>query len=78
MISNVSFDGNGDDEKKAIELFQAKGEEIQKKKLQIRQKVKLQLSRADEETKRLTRIWDELEVLTDLVRKKLATVRTCS
>nr|GEX21394.1 hypothetical protein [Tanacetum cinerariifolium] len=75
MVSNVSFDGNDEEEKEAIELFQAKEEEIQKKKLHIRQKVELQLSRAEEETKRLARIWDELEVLTDPVRKELATVR---
>ncbi|PWA63143.1 hypothetical protein CTI12_AA354900 [Artemisia annua] len=75
MLSNVSFDGNIEEEKQAIELFQAKEEEIQKKKLQIRQKVELQLSRAEEETKRLSRVWEELEVLTDPVRKELATVR---
>lgn len=58
MLSNVSFDGNNEEEKQAIELFQAKEEEIQKKKLQIRQKLELQLSRAEEETKRLSRVWE--------------------
>ncbi|PWA80915.1 hypothetical protein CTI12_AA127900 [Artemisia annua] len=75
MLSNVLFDGNNEEEKQAIELFQAKEEEIQKKKLQIRQKLELQISRAEEETKRLSRVWEELEVLTDPVRKELATVR---
>ncbi|GJZ76526.1 ALP1-like protein [Tanacetum coccineum] len=48
---------------------------LEEENLILGKKFKLPLSRADEETKRLTRIWDELEVLTNPVRKKLATVR---
>ncbi|XP_050210482.1 uncharacterized protein LOC126660832 [Mercurialis annua] len=55
--------------------FQAKEEEIERKKIEVREKVELQLNKAEEQTRRLTRIWDELEALADPARKEVAIVR---
>nr|XP_023897193.1 uncharacterized protein LOC112009076 [Quercus suber] len=59
----------------AISTFQAKEEEIERRKMAVKEKVELQLGRAEEETMRLAQIWDELEVLTDPMRKEVAVVR---
>ncbi|KAF3954731.1 hypothetical protein CMV_019964 [Castanea mollissima] len=59
----------------AISTFQAKEEEIERRKMAVKEKVELQLGRAEEETKRLAQIWDELEVLSDPLRKEVAAVR---
>ncbi|OMO88714.1 Golgin, RAB6-interacting [Corchorus olitorius] len=59
----------------AISTFQAKEEEIERKKMQVKEKVELQLGRAEEETRRLSMIWEELEVLSDPLRKEVAMVR---
>ncbi|KAJ4840812.1 hypothetical protein Tsubulata_036273 [Turnera subulata] len=59
----------------AISTLKAKEEEIEKKKMEVKQKVELQLGRAEEETRRLTHIWEELEVLTDPMRKEVGIVR---
>ncbi|XP_022841843.1 uncharacterized protein LOC111365517 [Olea europaea var. sylvestris] len=61
--------------KLAIASFQAREEEIERKKMEMRMKVESQLTRAEEETKRLAQIWEELEVLTDPMRKEVASVR---
>ncbi|GMY23349.1 isoform 4 of rab6-interacting golgin [Fagus crenata] len=61
--------------KLAISTFQAREEEIERKKMAVKEKVELQLGRAEEETRRLAQIWDELEVLTDPMRKEVAIVR---
>ncbi|KAF9674970.1 hypothetical protein SADUNF_Sadunf10G0183100 [Salix dunnii] len=58
-----------------IAKFQAREEEIERKKKEVREKVELQLGRAEEETRRLTHIWEELEVLADPLRKDVAIVR---
>ncbi|KAJ9553731.1 hypothetical protein OSB04_017776 [Centaurea solstitialis] len=71
----VSVGENDAEEKRAIAMFLAREEEIEKKKMQVREKVKFQLSRAKEETRRLARVWEEIEVLTDPMRKEVATVR---
>lgn len=42
----------------AISTFQAKEEEIERRKMAVKEKVELQLGRAEEETKRLAQIWD--------------------
>lgn len=44
--------------KMAISTFQAKEEEIERKKMEVREKVELQLGRAEEETRRLAHIWE--------------------
>ncbi|KAE9619278.1 hypothetical protein Lal_00047709 [Lupinus albus] len=61
--------------KLAISTFQAKEEEIERKKIEVKEKVELQLGRAEEETRRLAHIWEELEVLEDPMRKEVAMVR---
>ncbi|KAJ8551527.1 hypothetical protein K7X08_021542 [Anisodus acutangulus] len=61
--------------KLALASFQAREEEIERKKLEVKGKVESQLSRAEEETRRLVRVWEELEVLTDPLRKEVAMVR---
>ncbi|KAL9388420.1 hypothetical protein Peur_017025 [Populus x canadensis] len=58
-----------------ISKFQAREEEIERKKMEVREKVELQLGRAEEETRRLTHIWEELEVLADPLRKDVAITR---
>ncbi|KAA8539169.1 hypothetical protein F0562_025861 [Nyssa sinensis] len=59
----------------AITSFQAREEEIERKKMEVREKVEFQLGRAEEETRRLAQVWEELEVLTDPTRKEVAIVR---
>lgn len=55
-------DGGGvDDEdetsKTAIASYQAREEEIERRKLEVRGRVESQISRAEEEAKRLTQVW---------------------
>lgn len=44
--------------KLAISTFQSKEEEIERKKIEVKEKVELQLGRAEEETRRLAHIWE--------------------
>ncbi|KAK9282924.1 hypothetical protein L1049_011149 [Liquidambar formosana] len=82
-LGNISYSGSlstdeNDEEdisRMAISTIQAKEEEIERKKMEVREKVELQLGRAEEETKRLAQIWEELEVLSDPTRKEVAMVR---
>ncbi|XVE60085.1 hypothetical protein DITRI_Ditri05aG0098400 [Diplodiscus trichospermus] len=59
----------------AISTFQAKEEEIERKMMQVREKVEIHLGRAEEEIRRFSMIWAELEVLSDPLRKEVAMVR---
>ncbi|MED6147258.1 hypothetical protein PIB30_042445 [Stylosanthes scabra] len=59
----------------ALSTFRAKEEEIERKKMEVREKVQLQLGRVEEETKRLATIREELEALADPMRKEVAIVR---
>ncbi|PQQ16689.1 uncharacterized protein Pyn_38492 [Prunus yedoensis var. nudiflora] len=59
----------------AISAWEAREEEIERKKMEVKEKVELQLGRAEEETRRLAQIWEELEVMGDPMRKELANVR---
>ncbi|WRX12275.1 RAB6-interacting golgin - like 1 [Theobroma cacao] len=59
----------------AISTFQSREEEIERKKMEVKEKVEIQLGRAEEETRRLSMIWEELEVLSDPLRKEVAMVR---
>ncbi|KAL5741023.1 hypothetical protein ACOSP7_029892 [Xanthoceras sorbifolium] len=77
---NLSFNSNlskEDEEmsKSALSTFRAKEEEIEKKKLEVREKVQAQLGRVEEESKRLAFIREELEALADPMRKDVAVVR---
>ncbi|XP_052199314.1 uncharacterized protein LOC127806214 isoform X2 [Diospyros lotus] len=55
--------------------FEAREEEIERRKMEVRQKVELQLGRAEQESRRLAQIWEELQVLGDPTRKEAAIVR---
>nr|VDC92992.1 unnamed protein product [Brassica oleracea] len=59
----------------ALSACRAKEEEIEKKKMEIRERVQAQLGRVEEETKRLALIREELEGLADPMRKEVALVR---
>ncbi|XP_059434331.1 uncharacterized protein LOC132167388 [Corylus avellana] len=59
----------------AISALEAREEEIERKKMEVKEKVELQLGRAEEETRRLAQIWEELEVLGDPMRKEVAAIR---
>ncbi|XP_061340220.1 uncharacterized protein LOC133286786 isoform X1 [Gastrolobium bilobum] len=62
----------------ALSTFRAKEEEIERKKMEVREKVQLQLGRVEEETKRLATIreeYQELEALADPMRKEVGLVR---
>ncbi|RZC76870.1 hypothetical protein C5167_000998 [Papaver somniferum] len=59
----------------ALNVFRAREEEIEKKKLEVREKVTAQLGRVEEEVKRLAGIRHELESLSDPKRKEVTTVR---
>ncbi|XVE99096.1 hypothetical protein REPUB_Repub03eG0167400 [Reevesia pubescens] len=74
----LSMEENIEDEeisRLAISTVQAKEEEIERKKMEVKEKVELQLGRAEEETRRLSMIWEELEVLSDPLRKEVGIVR---
>ncbi|KAK9903139.1 hypothetical protein M0R45_001199 [Rubus argutus] len=73
----LSTEENEDEEtsRLAISTFQAREEEIERKKMEVKEKVEFQLGRAEEETRRLAQIWEELEAMADPMRKELATVR---
>ncbi|KAK6144673.1 hypothetical protein DH2020_021493 [Rehmannia glutinosa] len=73
-----STDDNDDEHdasKTAIAAYQAREEEIERRKMEVRERVESQLNRAEEETRRLAQVWEELEVLTDPMRKEVAIVR---
>ncbi|KAL2933643.1 RAB6-interacting golgin [Bienertia sinuspersici] len=75
--SIASTTGVGDEEitRSALSNFKAKEEEIEKKKMEVRERVQAQLGRVEEETKRLAMIREELEGLADPMRKEVSLVR---
>ncbi|KAF6166050.1 hypothetical protein GIB67_012947 [Kingdonia uniflora] len=73
---SFSMEDNEEDlSRLALTTFQAKEEEIEKKMVAVREKVRAQLGRVEEETKRLANIHDELEALTDPMRKEATIVK---
>uniref|UniRef100_A0A803P5C9 RAB6-interacting golgin n=1 Tax=Cannabis sativa TaxID=3483 RepID=A0A803P5C9_CANSA len=77
---SLSFNSNlsrEDEEmsRSALSTFKAKEEEIERKRMEVREKVQAQLGRVEEETKRLATIREELEGLADPMRKEVAMVR---
>jgi len=77
---SLSFNSNlskEDEEmsRSALSTFRAKEEEIERKKMEVREKVQAQLGRVEEETKRLATIREELEGLSDPMRKDVSLVR---
>ncbi|EYU35141.1 hypothetical protein ABFS82_10G049500 [Erythranthe guttata] len=80
ISGSLSFNGtlSKEDEemsKSALSTFRAKEEEIEKKKMEVKEKVQAQLGRIEEETKRLATIREELEGLSDPMRKEVSVVR---
>ncbi|XP_047312214.1 uncharacterized protein LOC124915523 [Impatiens glandulifera] len=80
ISGTVSFNGilTAEDEeisKSALSTFRAKEDEIEKKKLEVKERVQLQLGRIEEETKRLAIIREELEGLSDPMKKEVSVVR---
>nr|GEY05232.1 hypothetical protein [Tanacetum cinerariifolium] len=61
--------------KSALSSFKEKEEEIENKKLQVRERVQAQLARIDQQTKHLASIQEELEALTDPMKKEVSVVR---
>ncbi|CAF2150315.1 unnamed protein product [Brassica rapa subsp. narinosa] len=59
----------------ALSAIRAKEEEIEKNKMEIRERVQAQLGRVEEETKRLALIREELEGLAEPMRKEVALAR---
>ncbi|XP_057457239.1 uncharacterized protein LOC130748110 [Lotus japonicus] len=59
----------------ALAMFRAKEEEIERRKMEVRDKVHAHLGRVETETKRLAEIREELEGFTDPMRKEVGIVR---
>jgi len=80
ISGSLSFNGTltkEDEEmsKSALSTFRAKEEEIEKKKMEVKEKVQAQLGRIEEETKRLATIREELDALSDPMKKEVSFVR---
>lgn len=80
ISGSLSFNGTmtkEDEEmsKSALSTFRAKEEEIEKKKMEVKEKVQAQLGRIEEETKRLATIREELDALADPMKKEVSVVR---
>ncbi|XP_021998868.1 probable DNA double-strand break repair Rad50 ATPase isoform X1 [Helianthus annuus] len=80
MSGSFSFSGlmSKEDEEmsqSALSTFKAKEEEIEKKKLEVKERVQAQLGRIEEETRRLASIQEELDALTDPMKKEVTLVR---
>ncbi|GMH11118.1 hypothetical protein Nepgr_012959 [Nepenthes gracilis] len=78
----ISYNSSPNEDDKAEEIsrsvlskFRAKEEEIEKKKMEVKERVQAQLGRVEEETKRLAEIREELEALQDPMRKEVAFIR---
>ncbi|CAI9097802.1 OLC1v1034299C3 [Oldenlandia corymbosa var. corymbosa] len=80
ISGSLSFNGtlSKEDEEmsmSALSTFRAKEEEIEKKKLEVKERVQAQLGRIEEETRRLANIREELEALADPMKKEVSLVR---
>uniref|UniRef100_I1PKZ6 RAB6-interacting golgin n=1 Tax=Oryza glaberrima TaxID=4538 RepID=I1PKZ6_ORYGL len=76
-----SLGGGGEEEageassRSALSVFKAKEEQIERKKMEVREKVFAQLGRVEEESKRLAFIRQELEGMADPTRKEVEVIR---
>ncbi|KAH1130637.1 hypothetical protein J1N35_002015 [Gossypium stocksii] len=59
----------------ALALFRAKEEEIERKKMEVRDRVQAYMGRVEEATRRLADIREELDELVDPMRKDVAILR---
>ncbi|KAF3643234.1 hypothetical protein CQW23_24417 [Capsicum baccatum] len=80
ISGSFSFNGSlskEDEEmsRSALSSFKAKEEEIEKRKMEVRERVQAQLGRVEEETRRLAIIREELEALSDPMKKDVQAVR---
>ncbi|KAL6341943.1 hypothetical protein AAG906_038188 [Vitis piasezkii] len=73
--SPLTDDKDEEMSRSALSAFRAKEEEIERKKMEVRERVQAQLGRVEEETKRLAEIREELEALSDPMRKEVAIIR---
>jgi hypothetical protein len=67
--------GEWDSSRSALSLFKEKEEEIERKKLEVREKVFSMLGRVEEESKRLTFVRQELEAMPDPTRREVDAIR---
>lgn len=67
--------GEWESSRSALSLFKEKEEEIERKKLEVREKVFSMLGRVEEETKRLAFIRQELEVMADPTLREVEAIR---
>ncbi|CAO2042159.1 unnamed protein product [Urochloa humidicola] len=73
--------GGGDEEdgegssRSALSVFKAKEEQIERRKMEVREKVFAHLGRVEEESKRLAFIRQELEGMADPTRKEVESIR---
>ncbi|XP_058199085.1 uncharacterized protein LOC131314464 [Rhododendron vialii] len=79
MLSNngspVMEDREEEMTRSVLSAFRAKEEEIERKKMEVKDKVQAHLGRVEEETKRLAEIREELHALADPMRKEVSIVR---
>ncbi|KAF5744822.1 syncoilin [Tripterygium wilfordii] len=73
--SPIQDDKDEEISRSALAMFKSKEEEIERKKIEMRDKVQARLGRVEEETKRLAEIQEELEALIDPMRKDVTMVR---
>ncbi|XP_031478486.1 uncharacterized protein LOC116249508 [Nymphaea colorata] len=77
-FSETVKDEKGDEDeasRSALTAFRAKEEQIERKKMEVKERVQAQLGRVEEETKRLAEIKEELDALTDPTRKEVSSIR---
>ncbi|KAJ0238938.1 RAB6-interacting golgin [Hirschfeldia incana] len=59
----------------ALALYKEKEDEIERRKMEVRDRVQKKLGLAEEATRRLAEIREELEALTDPMRKEVSAIR---
>ncbi|GMI89001.1 hypothetical protein like AT2G27740 [Hibiscus trionum] len=81
-VKNTMINGSPTDDDKeeelaesALALFRAKEEEIERKKMEVRDRVQAYMGRVEEATRRLADIREELDALIDPMRKEVAILR---
>ncbi|KAF7001664.1 unnamed protein product [Triticum aestivum] len=72
--SEEASEGEGSS-RSALSVFKAKEEQIERKKMEVRDKVFAQLGRVEEESKRLAFIRQELEGMADPTRKEVESIQ---
>ncbi|KAK4759572.1 hypothetical protein SAY87_022703 [Trapa incisa] len=72
--SHLSMDDE-DVSRSALTTYRAKEEEIEKRRMDVKERIMSQLTRVEEETKRLALIREELETLSDPMGKEVTVVR---